>query len=318
MEDSLLGVPVFSRLPNELIHYIFNICLTSECAIQTCRSLCLVASWTRQFALPYLYSTQVFRFHPTLIPPVGNGYRSPFYPVDKWPLVRNVWFNRGFDHIVLITMQLYTGILNLSICGDDFYRILIWMIDAIFEPRKHLQRTLYTDNISCTPRELYFHPDSSGLLFTQIMMMLQRPSFCDQTSFIADFLGGITHLFLPLVKYSQYSRVNTFMQRFPRLTHLAIPFISLDGIHLEPLLRLPSLKMLVLAIPSYNKTIHDLLTNTWVQSRRKVDSRVYIVSHQTDIDAAKHQWEEDARRNRSVWQRAVQYTEDWERDQNLG
>src|ERR1700733_5022513 len=90
--DEETSVSIFSLLPNELIQRILEISLFSDYSLQTCLSLCLVASWTRRMALPHLFSTIVLTDGANpLISKADTELGFRFDPGARTELVRNVW-----------------------------------------------------------------------------------------------------------------------------------------------------------------------------------------------------------------------------------
>ena len=254
----------------------------------------------------------------------SNALEWDFCPEESKRLARNVWCRKGSVSVIIAFMRLCPEIVSLCIAGGDFYRIILRMInrhgvsdddigDGIDDDIRNQARELTFVGMSCTPRELHFHPNSNKSQFNHLFTISQQSSYRDWASFAAGFLGGITHIFLPPVNYQ---RVNRFVQRFPCLTHLAIPYTSTNINQLSdlrPLLCLPNLQMLVLAVAMYRYTTYAFwFAECWVRTARRDGFRVYLVQYAFNDDDARIQWEEDMRGGASVWERAVDHTEDWE------
>jgi hypothetical protein len=316
------GHSIFSRLPNELIHHILSLSLASDLSGKTCLSLCLVASWTRELALPYLFSTIIVRDDPKILVMEGNHLEWSFHPEERKQMVRNLWCTGGKKSVsvILAFMRLCPGMANISINGDDFCEILFRMIncrvdddsDDDTEFQGQTRESIF-NAISCSPRELHFHPKSDSSRFNHIMARARQSRLRDWNSFAANFLSRVTTLFLPPVEYRFLGR---FIQWFPCLTHLAVPYISANFNQLSDLrfaLHLPSLQMLVLAIATDKYTTYALcFPDHWIRMAREHGSKVYLMPYETDINAVRIQWSIDARGGGSIWERAAQYTEDWE------
>jgi hypothetical protein len=301
---------IFSSLPNELVHHILKIALASDSSTQTCLLLCLVSSWTRSLALPYLCSTVVINGDPQpLVDGTTFDFKWNLYPQVRKGLVRNLWCPSRKDSASVIVefIRACPRIVNLSISGEIFRMIIKKMvcgpmitfsdkdddnIDVAFFNRS---RESIFGGITCTPRQIHFHPDSRKDHFHSLIlfMSVQSSSIRDWTMFAAPFLSEITHVFLSRIVYTS--------QNFHQLSDL------------QPILHLPTLKMFVLAI-AMDRDTRDARSSaeTWVRDSRLHTSKLFLLPYETDMDAVRIQWEEDVRGGGSIWERAVQYTMAWE------
>jgi hypothetical protein len=315
--------PIFSRLPNELIHRILNLSLASDLSGKTILSLCLVASWTRKLALPYLFSTIIIIDDVTPLVMHGDGLQWNLHPVEGKQMVQNLWCTSGKNSVSVIMafMRLCPGMTNISVNGDNFCTILFKMInrhddDDDFDDDflQGQSREVVFSGISCAPREIHFHPNSNRSRFNHLMMRARQSRFRDWDSFAMNFLRRVTALFLPPVDYRHLDR---FTKTLPCLTHLAVPYTSINFNQLSdlrPALHMPSLQMLVLAIATDKYTTYALcFAEDWVRMAREQSSKAYLLPYETDINAVRTQWKTDARGGGSIWDRAMQYTEDWEK-----
>jgi hypothetical protein len=317
------SLPLFSRLPNELIHRILNFSLASDLSGKTILSLCLVASWTRKLAFPYLFSTIMIIDDVTPLVMHGDSLQWNLRPVEGKQMVHNLWCTGGKNSVSVIMafMRLCPGITNISVNGDDFCTILFKMInrhddgddfdDDFFRGQA---RELIFSGVSCAPREIHFHPNSDRSRFNRLMMRARQSRFRDWDGFAMNFLRRVTALFLPPVDYRFLDR---FTKMLPCLTHLAVPYTSINFYQLSdlrPALHMSSLQMFVLAIATDKYTTYALSSaEHWVRMAREQSSKAYLLPYESDIYAVRTQWKTDARGGGSIWDRAVQYTENWEK-----
>jgi hypothetical protein len=127
----------------------------------------------------------------------------------------------------------------------------------------------------------------------------------------------VTHIRLPVIgSYKTQTSLNCFsLNCFSRLSHISVPYYLDDyhkARHLEPFLKMKSLKMLVIAVT--RDAIREATwkqLEKWVRKTRETDDRVYIVERHSVY--FRDEWEEETRGGERIWDRAVRYTNEWDR-----
>jgi hypothetical protein len=101
------------------------------------------------------------------------------------------------------------------------------------------------------------------------------------------------------------------LDHFSRLTHLCMPYHGRRVHMMWPTLGFQSLQMFVIAIRIlFCDRSSRVSLQSWVQSIRETDTRVYLVDDwSADIQV---EWEREMRGGESVWERAIRYTSKWE------
>jgi len=106
------------------------------------------------------------------------------------------------------------------------------------------------------------------------------------------------------------------LELFGRLSHVSVPYYFGGQHYLKELrcfLSLRALTMLVVAIgdavvrKGYWKKL-----GRWVREVRETDGRVYLVEG-CRSGGFREEWEDKVRGKESIWDRAVRYTDAWER-----
>jgi hypothetical protein len=110
------------------------------------------------------------------------------------------------------------------------------------------------------------------------------------------------------------------LELFGRLSHVSVPYYF-GGQHyiknLHGFLRLRALTMLVVTMSDgvarkgYWKKLER-----WVREVRETDGRVYLVDG-CRPGGCREEWEDEVRGGESIWDRAVRYTDAWERASGL-
>jgi hypothetical protein len=121
----------------------------------------------------------------------------------------------------------------------------------------------------------------------------------------------VTHIRLTAISSYQ---PNSRLDHFGRLSHFAVPYYDdsyHDARHLQPLLGLESLKMLVISVPNeVNGEVQWKGLDKWVRKTREMDDRVYLVGRLSIF--LRDEWESEMRGGECIWERAVQFTNEWE------
>jgi hypothetical protein len=124
----------------------------------------------------------------------------------------------------------------------------------------------------------------------------------------------ITHICITNV--SSYGTAIHGLDQFSRLSHVSLPYClrsQHDTRDLYDFLELQSLKMLVIALDvDVVLKGHWKKLGRWVRKARETDGRVYLVEC-GGMSVFREEWNNEVRGGESIWDRAVRYTDEWER-----
>ena len=291
----------FTRLPIELVHHILRMAAASSRSSSL--NICLVSSWARRIAQPHLFHT--ITITNTLTHVMFLRCTVDYKPViansnlTSGSLVDGVWIARR-DDILFYVLQACANVTHLALgsrCIDQLFRRSSSSEDAgkIILGSQDLHLTVL-DN-----------PDAFDLLGHDTHLGRKLPIF-DQ----------ITHMHLTVP--SQDLSLSTRLQLFGRLSHLSLPYHSSRQHYIENLrgfLGLRALTMLVVAMSDevVRKGYWKKLER-WVRGVRETDGRVYLVE-ECRLGGFQEEWEDEVRGGESIWDRAVRYTDAWERASGL-
>src|ERR1700692_3803543 len=117
----------FARLPIELVNMIFA--MAAQSSRHTYLDICLVASWARQIACPYLFRTLVTKDHGVKF----NKYLAspPYVPmntnINPPALVKNVWMplqDQGATDSVLDVFENCHSIRHMALTNVCFVKLI--------------------------------------------------------------------------------------------------------------------------------------------------------------------------------------------------
>jgi len=280
--------PLLASLPNELVIHILKLAAASS--RESCLSLCLVSSWTRDLALPYLFTTVVLksiteaeRFHERL---VGKPDCASF--------VHNLWL----DDLDYATQGLHQLKELLRACN----RIVNLAVDGIQLSVMYLEDVVFVaDGL-----RLCIHDDCGSHRFWAV------PQYPPNLTHISNM---ITHIHVALDFHYFDSR--PYSSIFPRLTHLAhtiqkyLPTLGdFNGI-----LASTTLKVLVLVINRQSIPIAVVqrmaLFGLYNELRKQSTGRLQVYIAWTGPGSAREKWLDEVEGRYSIWERAIQDTEEW-------
>ena len=275
--------PPSHRLPIELVNHILHMAASSS--RYSSLDICLVASWARRIARPYLFhavvindlrASQGFIRH-ALGPP------CPGSQLTAGSLVNGIWTNCYWSFQLGDLFDVCGNATHLALDGPTFS----WLCTD--KPRVQ-NRHLLIMGPGETPRTLCRREAPKPIL--------------DQT----------THLRITIIM-NRYNTL-THLDNFSHLTHFSVPYCP-GGTHnakeLPHFLTLPSLTMLVIVLSvQAAQRGHWKRLGRWVRKTRETDGRVYIVEG-CQLSELQAEWEDEVRGGESIWDRAVRYTRDWER-----
>ena len=276
----------FAGLPPEFVHHILN--LAAAASRYSVLALCLVASWVRRIALPHLFHTSVIKDL--------KSYKQ-FEDIMRLPsdfdfcaasAVHNFWMDpRHFEIGDLMSVCTnYNNPTHIAACLCE----LSWMGFV----RWHWIT--------------FAHGSGRDLKLTVLAPM---PSSSGPATVL--FFRRVTHICLDIDAYARPCN----LERFSRLSHLAVPYVG-DGDPsyptggLQPFLKLQSSKMLVVVV--IKADLVDAARENWanwVKEMRKMDSRVYFAEHDAKY-TIRGEWQKEMRGGVSIWDRAIQFTAEWE------
>ena len=297
----------FARLPAELINIIFA--LAAESSRHTCLDLCLVASWARQIALPYLFRTLVAKDHGAKF----NKYLAnpPYIPINTninpASLVKHVWIPLEYDGTdsVLDVFKNCHNLVHIALTIHCFYNLIRATSPYLVAD---MTKTTISGPALDRDRDLHFTMLSAGSFnwtfpqYWQPGAVLRSPLY-DQ----------ITHIRVETLD-SYYISPSHGMAHFSRLSHLSVPYYhSTQHVanQLDVFLELQSLEMFVVAgVRKPLQQAHWKRLQEWVWAERRTDKRVFFLEVPAmDIQA---EWEAEMRGGKSLWDRAFRYTTEWE------
>ena len=211
-----LVVSGFARLPVELINIIFA--LAAESSRHTCLDLCLVASWARQIALPYLFRTLVAKDHgPKFNKYLTNPSCIPINTnINPASLVKHVWIPSEHDgaNSVLEVFKNCHNIVHIALTIHCFCTLIrattllpvLYMVKTTSAPALDRDRDLHLTVLGAASfnwtSPQYWQPNVAW-----------RSPLYDQITHIRAKTLDSFHL-------SQWYNLN----QFNRLSHLSVPY----------------------------------------------------------------------------------------------
>jgi hypothetical protein len=291
-----------AELCNELVIYIFKI--ASATSRESCLALSLVATWTREIALPYLFETLLLKSHSkaklftnyvlnhrNLATFIRNLWLPPAYtehqPPSKFDKYDIMGLLRACDHLENLAAE---G-LHLRYANPDAF---------VFP---HLQvkglRLFVYENIS--HQSFLPYPLSYNLSTRSHMYSL------------------VTHLYVNDYFFTDRHGISSYIATFPRLTHFAVATFRRAFIpRLESFrqtLMSPTLVALVIVTsrdPMMGDSVRRLYRGLCEQKTERL--RVYVAFGTRPMTSLKEEsmWLDMVEgRSCDVWERAIKDTEDW-------
>jgi hypothetical protein len=289
---------ILAKLPNELVIDILR--LAAEASQETCLSLSLVSSWTRDLALPSPFATVVIKDD-------GRARRFIHYlstHYDHAAFIRNLWLPSpgGWIHDLKAILRSCHRLVNLGVEGET-----LWHADHDAFDFSHFQaqglRLLVHDEGFDVFREATF------LLGNGV-----RPQLV---------FHWVTHIFTYDLLFLEPDDIGSSFTIFPQLTHLAIA--SFEAGHLQPLeyyhgaLTSPTLTALVLVIESQScphiKAIRELYGA--LCERKAGHLEVYVAFGGSRIiwQELRQGWLDEVEgRGFDIWEKAIGDTEEWKKN----
>jgi hypothetical protein len=302
-----LAVSGFARLPVELVNIIFG--LAAESSRHTCLDLCLVASWARQIALPYLFRTLVAKDHGAKFNIyLANRACIPINTnINPASLVKHVWMPLETDDTTNPVLDVFENCHNIVHIALTIY-CFCTLIRATSPPLIADMRKTISGPALDRDRDLHLTLLSTTFFnwtFPQYWQpnVMRRSPLYDQ----------ITHIRVETV--NSFHVYHLFkLDHFSRLSHLSVPYYHPTqhvAEQLDDLLELQSLEMFVVAgVRKPLQQAHWKRLQEWVWAKRRSDKRVFFVEVPAmDIQA---EWEAEMRGGESLWDRALRYTTQWE------
>ncbi|EMD40938.1 hypothetical protein CERSUDRAFT_71182 [Gelatoporia subvermispora B] len=325
---NLEGLEPFPGIPVEIIMHILEeaACLDRQTAL----TISLVSSWARKLALPYLFSTLVYRNTPSISgtqvskSSAHSRQAHPGVPDHVRRFVRNLWSE---------SVGIYTPSSEI-----DFFQSCP-NVENLALPSPSL-RALHMA-IQAQAQKPEIQSGESHLIFPsrlRSITIITHTFRYDWHFLVGQRLPGpnggsvldqITHLRILDMQISTYSP----HAHLPKLTHIALPFLDLGNAPNQMTLRLPegllqhpSLQMIVLTVDE-----RKFVTNRWyhvseysatgtsggglgsprdnfrklVTWAQEKDARVHVVLSPRIGKDACTEWEEAARGGMDIWQAAA-------------
>jgi hypothetical protein len=277
----------FNRLPIKLVHYILRMAAASSRSSSLI--ICLVSSWAHRIARSHLFHT---------IAITGTIDYMPVIPNTNVTSVDGVWIAHR-DDIIFCVLGACANVTHLALGSRCINRLFCRSSpgDAgkIISGSQDLHLAVL-DNPGTYDvlGSLYRGPDHGreSPIFDQITHM--RLTFTLHRPLLLTHLGRLSHVSMPYYFWSQNYIKN-----------------------LHSFLRLRALTMLVVAMSDkvvrkgYCKKLER-----WVREVKETDRRVYLVEGGR-LGGFREEWEDEVRGGESIGDRAVRYTDAWERASGL-
>ncbi|KAF4568158.1 hypothetical protein EYR40_010446 [Pleurotus pulmonarius] len=298
--SALMENNLFMKFPPEVVWHIFEHAARSS--TPTCKALCLVNSWCRQLALPYLFSTVILptkaavkdframiflQANPNDDPTatrVSQKLRLPDFVPSKH--VQNLWMEDAYNGVQKVMESCYNAE-HVAMDQESFLHLMyVPLVRSYFAPEPSL-------------------PERSHLLQLVIIDADHRWNRASRQGGSQGLLStGITHIRLasPMTRDSDALDITPF----PQLTHFAMPLVSClaqDPIVVIGLLQNSNLQMLVCVISGSDERE---LARTWLRDVRKDCTNAYLV--ESFGLRLREEWEAEVRGGKSIWEKALKYT----------
>ncbi|KAF8959446.1 hypothetical protein BDZ97DRAFT_1395061 [Flammula alnicola] len=286
-------------LPLELVDHI----LQYACILSTsfCLALSQLSKWTRQLALPYLYSTIIIKKlrTATVLPHIlqTTPYHSPIPAFLPKVHVRSLWIE-AVSNRTLEFFRYCDNASNIALNNDNF----LWLVQASSSAQNRMP--FLSGQLS--GQSILRKPDLHLL-----MLDAKRPDWSLAPLADSDpspLFNKITHL--RIGRIGPYTS-HLDLAHFKRLSHIAIPYHFPQQQPLSELLRVfdfPSTIFLVVVL------VKDALSELeyrnaleWIIETRTANPKVYAIASE-DQDLQK-EWEEEARRGLDIWSKAEMFTQ---------
>ncbi|KIM77997.1 hypothetical protein PILCRDRAFT_11653 [Piloderma croceum F 1598] len=300
---------LFNHLPTELVYHVFH--LASASSRTSCLAICLVASWARRIALPNLFHTVVIK-DDTAYSEFENYLSNPSYvlpnsSVIPTSLVNGVWMEGAEPwqcNRMSSVFEACENITHLALQKEFFYQLV--RSSSPLVGLRHGEKRI-------SPRALARNQDLHiTVMDARSIDWVLTEHYQVEVGYRSPIFDKVTHLRLAVI--DSYKML-IGLACFSRLSHISVPYY-LDGFHkarhLQHILELKSLKMLVIAVAT------DIIREAswkrlekWVRKTRETDGRVYLVKPSSVY--IRDEWEAETRGGESIWDRAVRYTDEWDR-----
>ncbi|KJA18192.1 hypothetical protein HYPSUDRAFT_145328 [Hypholoma sublateritium FD-334 SS-4] len=286
-----------ATLPPEIVDHIFRY----ACVLST--SFCLALSqssvWTREIAIPYLYSTIVVtKKHTAMLLPAVLRHTPINSPIPNFlpqTHVRSIWLEPMSDK----TLHIYRScdsLCNLALSQDNFN----WIVFILYASSLRLSVLPQQTN----GRKQDFHL----LIITVKSENWSNAVYAKGRKPPPSIFNKITHL-----RIGQIGSYSTHLDiaHLTRLSHIAIPFHDPQKQVLNDLLGLldmTSVTVLVVVILTDQLSESEIQESLeWIVEQRRLERTIYgVLSKSEDL---RKEWEEEARNGTNIWDRAVRYTE---------
>lgn len=289
-----ISYPIFRqvpRLPNELVHYI--LILAASHHPSTHPSLRLTSSWVRAMCQQYMTVAVIIKTHAEAME-FGNfmawqsqwGFRAPF-KVDAIWFQHEAFKTEEEASVVPYILDKCPKVWNVAVSVTVY--VVLARCETL-DTSKISKLTVLGNDIIYTPYHLTQSYHSDQL----------HPSH---------IFRHITHLVL----YNTRDLEKLSFVRYPNVTHVAVchydrdPDLEETGWILDRIRSAPHLKRFVMI---FYREFKEALVK-WTRECRKVETRLYIVESTIATDRLQNDikwWRYDATHERTIWERAIDYT----------
>ncbi|KAF9449481.1 hypothetical protein P691DRAFT_703126 [Macrolepiota fuliginosa MF-IS2] len=282
-------------LPPEVIEHVLH----RGCAVDRhfCLTLCLVASWTRRLALPYLYSMVMLETQSSILNfdrVITKTKNSSSAVLPARIHVRSLWVE-PISNIVVDIFNACENLEYISVHEEN----LLWLIRA--PPRQHasLPSTSFLETATAPNRNLHLwiakKRSHKWTLYPMKTIITTRPS---------PFLSYVTHLRLDCsAGYDILQNIKYLV----RLTHLAVAYDGSPSQDLEALsqaLRAAPVRdicLVLILIVDVLSTAKRAEVLSWSASLH-TEGKVHILPSRTGNLRA--EWEDEIKKGTNVWRKA--------------
>ncbi|KAF9494514.1 hypothetical protein BDN71DRAFT_1448861 [Pleurotus eryngii] len=298
------------QLPSEIIRQILELAAQSS----TCLAICLVSSWARALATPYLFQTvklknyaRMEHFMRTLIPLDPHARDTPssssivsssISSITKKALgarepanfVRHLWVPVLSIHVFTLS-RVCKNLTHIAM-DQSTVVMLVSMSSMVPSPERYKDLHLFLFGLERLQYHIFLHPPPPNATTLRI-----------------------THVqFAEPVAYTDES-FNFIAFPFPRLTHMALPLhpsnSSTDDLVLLITLLLAAPKMEMLLLILYEDVIDEETAGRVVDTFRRyhptIPGSFLLRMPRGDLEL---QWEREIHGAKSIWERGEEYTRD--------
>jgi hypothetical protein len=225
--------------------------------------------------------------------------------INAASLVKNMWMPLEDHAITDSVLDVFENCHNLTHMALSIHCFFILIRATTSLPLAPVEKTVSGPALDCD------HDIHLTMLGTTSFRWVFREYWQPNISYRSPLYDRITHIRVETVS-SYHTRYE--LPHFSRLSHLSVPYyspIQHKAEQLDHFLQQRSLEMFVVAgVRKPFQAAHWTRLEKWVLAKRQEDKRVFFVEIPAmDIQA---EWEREMRGGKTIWERAIHYTTQWE------